>query len=257
MARGPCAESGVPNRELYDACTSTTIGLPVQCQSRGPHLKANPITSSATRLGIFGGTFDPVHYGHLLLAEQCREHCALDEVWFLPSGSPPHKQGAEITPGKQRFEMLELAIAGHAVFSVNDLELRRSGPTFTVDTLQSIHENSETAGRELFFLIGADSLSDLVTWREPKRIAQLATIVAVNRGGDPLPDLGSIRDAIGPDVADRIQIVEIPGNDVSSTDIRQRVRDGRSIRFMTPRAVEVFIEQHGLYGGARHEAAKD
>lgn len=199
------------------------------------------------RLGIFGGTFDPVHFGHLLLAEQCREQCALDEVWFVPSGSPPHKQGADITPAKSRLEMLELAISGHPVFATNDVELHRSGPTYTVDTLQTLRDLPDSAGRELFFLIGADSLSELVTWRRPERIAELATIVAVNRGGDPPPELAPVEQALGSAVAERIRVIEIPGVDISSTDIRRRHREGRSIRYMTPRAVELFIEQHGLY----------
>jgi nicotinate-nucleotide adenylyltransferase len=142
------------------------------------------------RLGLFGGTFDPVHYGHLVLAEQCREQCALDEVWFLPAGSPPHKADAAITDGKHRAEMLELATAGMPRFRVNRMELSRAGKTYTVDTLTQLH--TEDAGRELFFLIGADSLGDLPTWRQPQRISELATIVAVNRGERPLPDVAAI-----------------------------------------------------------------
>lgn len=199
------------------------------------------------RLGLFGGTFDPVHYGHLLLAEQCREQCQLDEVWFLPSGSPPHKQDATITVAKQRVEMLELATAGHLGFRVNDIELKRSGPTYTVDTLRALTAESDQPGRELFFLIGADSLDELVTWREPEEIAKLATIAAVNRGGEPLPESDIVRERLGPDIAAGIQTVEIPGTDISSTDIRRRVANGRSIRYMVPRAVEEFIIQHGLY----------
>lgn len=197
------------------------------------------------RLGLFGGTFDPVHYGHLLLAEQCREQCALDEVWFLPSGSPPHKQRAAITDGKHRTEMLNLATAGHAAFRVNDMELKRTGPTYTVETLRSLHE--QHPGDELFFLIGADSLHDLPTWREPVRILQMATVIAVNRGSRPHPDIQPIVDLMGDFAESRIQIVTMPGVDLSATDIRRRITAGQSIRYMTPRAVEIYIEQHGLY----------
>src|SRR5262245_31066193 len=112
------------------------------------------------RLGLFGGTFDPIHLGHLLLAEQCREQCKLDAVWFLPSANPPHKVGASITPAQQRVEMLQMAIAGHPEFAVSKLELERGGTTYTVDTLEQLR--NEDAERELFFLIGADSLADLV-----------------------------------------------------------------------------------------------
>ena len=197
------------------------------------------------RLGLFGGSFNPVHFGHLVLAEQCREQCNLDQVWFLPSGSPPHKQDVTLLPGKTRAEMLEFAIAGHAQFQVNRMEIEREGTTFTVDTLQQLHD--EDASRELFFLIGADSLTDLPGWRQPDRIAELATIVAVNRGDRPLPDLTSLEERLGPETAARIELVTMPGIDLSATNIRQRVHDGKSIRFMTPRAVEEYIATHNLY----------
>ena len=121
------------------------------------------------RIAIFGGTFDPVHLGHLILAERCREECRLDQVWFIPAGAPPHKASDSITPGERRAEMLEFAIAGHPQFSVNRMELARQGRSFTVDTLRQLH--SEDATRELFFLIGADSLADLPLWRDPAGIA--------------------------------------------------------------------------------------
>ncbi|MEX1098528.1 MAG: nicotinate-nucleotide adenylyltransferase [Planctomycetales bacterium] len=197
------------------------------------------------RLGLLGGTFDPVHYGHLLLAEQCREQCALDEVWFLPSGSPPHKSGDGISPGKARAEMLEFAVAGRPEFRVDRMELDREGTTFTVDTLEELHRVDPS--RELFFLIGADSLADLPSWRRPDRIAELATIVAVNRGDRPLPDPAALAATLGEPLAERIRFVTMPGIDLSATDIRRRVRAGESIRFMTPRAVEAYIREHGLY----------
>jgi nicotinate-nucleotide adenylyltransferase len=200
------------------------------------------------RLGIFGGTFDPVHFGHLVLAEQCREQCALDEVWFLPSGSPPHKDDNGISDGEQRADMLEFAVAGHSAFKVNRLELKREGTTYTVDTLSSLM--ADDASRELFFLIGGDSLNDLPTWREPWRIAELARIVAVNRGDRPIADVEPLRAQLGDEVAERITLATMPGIDLSSTDIRQRVRAGNSIRYMTPRAVEAYIHEHGLYRDA-------
>jgi nicotinate-nucleotide adenylyltransferase len=199
------------------------------------------------RLGLFGGTFDPVHWGHLLLAERCREECALDQVWFIPAGLPPHKHDESITPGPQRAEMLEFAIAGHSQFLVNRMELSREGRSFTVDTLRALH--AEDSSRELFFLIGADSLADLPTWREPAQIAELATIVAVNRGDRPISGVEGVRQKLGAQVASRIRIVAMPAIDLSATDIRRRVREGKSIRFMTPRPTEIYIHQHGLYRG--------
>jgi nicotinate-nucleotide adenylyltransferase len=193
------------------------------------------------RLGIYGGTFDPVHYGHLLAAEQSRERCALDEVWFVPAAVPPHKRGESITPGRQRTEMLELAVAGMPQFRVSRMELERTGPSYTVDTL--IELKRDDPSRELFLILGADSVSDFPTWYEPRRIAELATLVVVNRGLTP-PELGCLSDLTGPH---RPIVVSMPAVDLSATDIRERVRAGRSIRFMTPRAVEAYIQQHRLY----------
>jgi len=197
------------------------------------------------RLGIFGGSFDPVHYGHLILAEQCREQCELDEVWFVPARQPPHKTARHLSPEKARMEMLELATAGHEAFRVSDIELRREGLSYTVDTLQQLHD--EGPQRELFFLIGGDSLFDLPHWREPDRIAELATIVAVNRAGRRLPERSELEQLLGPSLAARIKLVTMPAVDLSSTDIRARVQQGRSIRYLVPRAVEQYILEHGLY----------
>jgi nicotinate-nucleotide adenylyltransferase len=197
------------------------------------------------RLGIFGGTFDPVHIGHLLVAEQCLEQCRLDQVWFIPAGIPPHKLSQAIAPGKARAEMLELAVAGHERFRVDRRELDRAEPCYTVETLASLH--AEDLSRELFFVLGGDSLIDFPTWREPERIAELARLAVANRGGAPLPDLNPLRPILGGLVDSRIEFVTIPGIDISSSDIRRRVRDGNSIRFMTPRAVECYIATHKLY----------
>jgi len=197
------------------------------------------------RLGIFGGSFDPIHYGHLLLAEQCREQCRLDEVWFMPARVPPHKQDRELSSGQARAEMLDFAVAGCPHLQISRLELQREGPSFTVETLAELR--AEDDSRELFFLIGSDSLRDLPSWHKPREIAELATIVAVNRGDRPLPDNDSLTSMLGEELAQRIQLVTMPGIDLSATDIRRRVRDGKSIRFMTPRAVEAYIGEHGLY----------
>jgi nicotinate-nucleotide adenylyltransferase len=196
------------------------------------------------RLGIFGGTFDPVHYGHLLAAEQCREQCRLDEVWFVPAAVPPHKAGVEISPGKARAEMLELAVAGLPQFRVSRMELERDGPSYTVDTLAVLRRDDPT--RELFLILGADSLADFATWREPRRVAELATILAVNRGR-VTPDVSAAAQQLGREFQALVQVVEMPAVDLASTDIRRRVREGRSIQFMTPRAVDLYLRQHNLY----------
>jgi nicotinate-nucleotide adenylyltransferase len=198
------------------------------------------------RLGIFGGTFDPPHFGHLLLAEQCREQCRLDEVRFVPAGVPPHKVAGAAAPAAARAEMVELAIAGHPAFRLDRRELSRASACYTVDTLAELaaeNRGSATAD-ELVFLMGADSLADFPTWREPARILELAELAIVNRGGSPAPDLRPI-EALG-NLA-RIHVVTIPGVDFSSRDLRARVRSGKSVRYMTPAAVACYIETHHLY----------
>lgn len=205
------------------------------------------------RLGIYGGTFDPVHYGHLLLAEQCREQCELDEVQFVPAAIPPHKEDADITAGKHRLNMLDFALSGCPELTISDIELRRTGPSYTVDTLQQLVD--EDTDLELFLLMGMDSLVDFPNWRRPDRILELATLVAVNRHS--LHDEASQGAAVAaierlaPDARQRLKIVEMPDIEISSTDLRRRVREGRSIRFQSPRPVAMYIAEHGLYRESR------
>jgi nicotinate-nucleotide adenylyltransferase len=197
------------------------------------------------RIGILGGTFDPVHYGHLLMAEISRQSLQLDEVRFLPAGVPPHKQGRAITAGELRAEMLELAVSGYPEFRIDRREIRRDGPSFTVLTLTEY--KAEYPEAELYFVMGSDSLSELLTWREPERIAELATIVACNRPGVPEPTSDQVAKWVTPALAARVRIVAIPGTDLSSTEMRDRVRLQQGVRFMTPRAVEAYIVQQRLY----------
>lgn len=197
------------------------------------------------KLGLYGGTFDPVHYGHLLLAERCREELELDEVRFIPAGDPPHKSRADLTSGKARAEMLEFATAGNPRLTVDRRELDRPGRSYTFETLEQLHRESPDA--ELYFLMGADSLADLPQWREPQRIAELALIVAVNRGDRPLPDQFSLTATLGATIASRVLFVSMPGIDLSATELRQRAALGKSLRYTTPPAVEAYIRDQGLY----------
>jgi len=197
------------------------------------------------RLGVFGGTFDPIHLGHLVLAEWCREECRLDAVAFLPAGLPPHKRHLLISSADDRARMLELALADQPAFYVDRRELGRTDPCFTVDTLTELKR--EDPDRSLVFLMGADSLADFPDWREPGRILELAEVAAVGRTGTPAVNMQRFRDLWGDALVQRIRRVEIPRFDVSSREIRTRVKQRKSIRFMTPRAVEVFIESQKLY----------
>ncbi len=199
------------------------------------------------KLGIFGGSFDPIHFGHLLLAETCREQCRLDRVLMVPAAVPPHKQEASLSSARDRIEMLRLAVGGHDQLDISTIEIDRGGVSYTVDTLTTIAEQEPDA--ELFFLMGGDSLKDLPSWREPERLCELAIPLVVRRAGSPEPDYSSISQLVSPERLDRIREhqVEMPIIELSSTDIRNRVANDRSIRYQTPRAVEKYIETHGLY----------
>jgi nicotinate-nucleotide adenylyltransferase len=199
------------------------------------------------RLGVYGGSFDPVHYGHLLLAECCRETLRLDEVWLIPAAVPPHKQARDLAAAKTRLEMLELALGGHEQVRASDLEIERGGVSYTAQTLASIHDTHAEA--TLFLLMGADSLHDLPTWREPARICELAIPAVVRRGGSPEPDFSVLASLVSAERLATIRAaqVEMPLVELSSTDLRRRAAAGQSLRFRTPRAVEKYIETHGLY----------
>jgi nicotinate-nucleotide adenylyltransferase len=201
------------------------------------------------RVGVFGGTFDPIHLGHLILAEQCREQATLEQVLFVPAALPPHKQQQSLTPFAQRVEMLALAISGHSPFRIEELEKDRPGPSYTVDTLTELQ--GKRPGDELFFIIGADSLNELVGWYQPKRILELATILVAARGDWPIMTAEEFRSMLqlGTDFSLCYQVVSIPLVTLASRDIRQRIAEGRSARYMVPRAVEAYIADKGLYQG--------
>ena len=190
------------------------------------------------RIGLYGGTFDPIHLGHLILAETCREACGLDRVWFVVAGAPPHKPGGR-TDVSHRLEMVRLAVAGNPAFEVSEIETRRPGPHYSVETLEAIAR--ERPEDELFFLIGADSLVDLPHWRAPDKILRLASLVVANRPGFEPPALD-----VPPD-SKPIQRVTIPPIGIASHEVRRRRLEGRSIRYQVPRAVEAYIDAHGLY----------
>jgi nicotinate-nucleotide adenylyltransferase len=199
------------------------------------------------RVGVFGGTFDPVHYGHLILAEQAREQGRLDEVWFVPAARPPHKSESELTRFDQRAEMLTLAVAGHAAFRVLELEKDRPGPSFTVDTLAELHRGHP--GDEFWLLVGADTLADLGSWHEKRRLPELAGLMVMARPGHAIPGEDRVRAELelAPDASLRLQTIDVPLIDISSRDLRRRAAAGRSIRYFVPRAVEVYIQERHLY----------
>ncbi|WP_013626977.1 nicotinate-nucleotide adenylyltransferase [Rubinisphaera brasiliensis] len=197
------------------------------------------------KIGILGGTFDPVHLAHLLLAETCREECGLDQVRLLPASNPPHKQGETISPAKQRIAMLEFAVAGFPEFVVDRREIKRDGLSYTWQTLTEFRE--EFPEDELFFLMGSDSLRDLMTWKNPETIAELATLVAVNRGPISEEQMNAYLEPLPEVIRKAIRFVQMPAVDISASEIRDRARAGRSLRFLTPRPIERYIVEQGLY----------
>jgi len=199
------------------------------------------------RIGIFGGSFDPVHYGHLLVAELCRESCELDEVRLVPAAIPPHKQDQGRAADEHRLHMLQLAIGGHRSISAWDVELKRGGVSYTVETLRALRE--ERPDDELFFLMGADSLFDLPNWRSPEEICELATLAVVDRPGNRKIDFEVLSEIVSPERIEhfRSHVVPMPQLELSSSEIRERVAQKKSIRFQTPRAVEQFIVEESLY----------
>lgn len=199
------------------------------------------------KIGIFGGTFDPVHYGHLILAESCREDCGLDEVWLIPAAISPHKQERRPASAEHRACMLELAIGGHEAMRVDRIEIERGEVSYTVDTLATLAERHPT--NSFFLLMGSDSLSDLPKWREPERICQLALPIIVRRPGSGEPDFSLLEGLISDDRLEQVRslAIDMPWVDISSRDLRQRVAEGRSVRFRVPRAVEEYMKANGLY----------
>ncbi len=195
------------------------------------------------RLGLFGGTFDPPHYGHLLVAQEVVERLSLDRLLFLVAGLPPHKLGAVLSPPFIRVEMARAAVAENSFFGVSEVELDRDGPSYTVDTLRQLRATHPDS--ELFFLLGADQLAEFHEWQEPDEIAGLATLVAVGRDGVDPDHLSPVGLGSGREL--EFMSLDVTRVDISSSEVRARVGDGRSIQYLVPEAVARIIETHRLY----------
>jgi len=198
------------------------------------------------RLGIFGGSFDPVHNAHLALAQACQEQATLDEVWFVPTAIQPLKEHGPQATDVQRVEMLALALGNRPDWRVCTIEIDRGGKSYTVDTLRQMFE--ELPEVELFFMMGADAVRDVPQWKEPTEIFRLATPLVVRRGGEPEPDLATVR-ALSP--ADKPpQFITMPAIKASSTEIRRRIAAGQSIDDLVPLAVARYVHDEQLYRAA-------
>lgn len=209
--------------------------------------------AAGEHIGIIGGTFDPVHYAHLAIAEEVYSALKLARVIFVPAGQPPHKAGYPVTPVRQRLAMLEMAIASNPHFSLSLVDVQRSGPSYTVDTLRILRQELGPRA-ELYFVIGGDSLEDLPGWHEPAGILAQATIVALMRPG--FGEIDAYRERLTarlPALRQRLITLEGPRLDISSTELRLRVAEGRPIRYQTPDSVEDYILRQGLYQEAGYQ----
>jgi nicotinate-nucleotide adenylyltransferase len=204
--------------------------------------------ASLRRVGLLGGTFDPIHFGHLVIAEEVRTVLHLAEMVFVPAGHPPHKPGRIVTEAQHRLAMLELAIASNPHFTISLVDLERPGPSYTVETLQVLRQQWG-AQTTIYFVIGGDSLEDLLAWYDPAGILkQLTALVAVQRPG--YEEAAGYRDTLEarlPGISQRLIMVQAPQLDISATDLRRRVAEGRPIKYQTPEAVERYIIEYGLY----------
>lgn len=196
------------------------------------------------RLGILGGTFDPIHHGHLVAAEEARWQLALDRVLFAPAREPPHKPAQPITPIEHRLRLVELAIAGRPNLALSRVDADRIGPCYTVDTLALLRAEWGP-GPVFFFIVGSDSLRDILTWRQPQRIIELCELVVAERPGSDI-NLPQLEEAL-PGLTARLHRVPMPLLEISSSDLRARLNTGRSIAYLTPPAVEAYILEHDLY----------
>ena len=211
------------------------------------------------RTALFGGSFNPIHFGHLLLADEVRERLALDRVIFMPLGVPAHKPAGALAPAADRYAMVKLAIASHPAFEVSDLEMRRTGPSYTVDTLEALG----VPPSELFLIVGSETFLDLLSWHEPRRMAALCRIVVVPRTGsafDPesvaarkvMREIGADtivsvdEESAGPERG--VLIVHATSLPLSASDIRARAARGRSLAFRMPSAAAAYLKEHRLYG---------
>lgn len=192
------------------------------------------------KIGIMGGTFDPIHIGHLIAAEQAREQAKLDEIWFIPTHTPPHKHMETSASPVQRLEMVQAAVEVHEAFVVQDIEIRRGGISYTYDTIEQL--TSKWPQHDLFYIIGADMVEHLPNWHRIEELSRKIAFIGLSRPGFTLhTQLPSF-------LQNRVQLISMPEMNVSSTDIRARLGSGRSIRFLVPDSVYDYIKEKHIYG---------
>lgn len=210
--------------------------------------------TDTSRIGLMGGTFDPIHYGHLVVAEEVSAALKLEKMVFIPAGDPPHKPGRQITPAQHRTRMVQLAIEANPLFTLSRVDLDRPGPSYTVETLRLLRQEWGERVR-LYFVIGWDSLEELRSWYEPEAIlAQLTHLVVVHRPGhQETPGYREQLEAALPGILKRLLMVPAPQLEISATDLRQRVTQGRPIKYQLPESVERYIIENNLYRDREHK----
>lgn len=202
--------------------------------------------SQHLKIGISGGTFDPIHHGHLIMAQEIGEKLELDRVVFIPVGHPPHKPGSSVTDAFHRFNMVREAVGSNPLFEVSGIEVERPGYTYTVDTLEEL-KGRYRSDSEFYFIIGADTISQLVTWKRYRKVFAMCRFAAVMRHGfDRKKILGEVQ-CLEDSFSARIELIDAPLIEISSTDIRERVKKGRSIKYLVPERVEEYIRENSLY----------
>ncbi len=215
-----------------------------------------PDTANRQKIGIMGGTFDPIHYGHLYIAECSRHRFGLQKVIFIPTGNPVHKRRRGITSPSRRMEMTALAIRSNPYFDISAIEVQRSGPTYTVDTLEELHQ--EGTGEKIFFITGADAILEILTWKDVTRVFELCEFIAITRPGYSFREIDKVLSRLTNVQRNRIHFHQTGGILISSTDIRHRVRCGEPIKYLVPEQVEEYIKEYGLYllAGPDRDGAK-
>lgn len=198
------------------------------------------------RIGIMGGTFDPIHYGHLFIAECSRHQFNLSKVLFIPSGMPVHKKRADVVDPVHRLEMTRLAIDSNPFFELSPIEVDRNGPTYTVDTLEMLHKKYKET-QEYFFITGADAILEILTWKNVDKVLELCQFIAVTRPGHSFAGINQVLQNLTEFQRTRIHIYETVGILVSSTEIRQRVSRNETVRYLVPDSVNQYISDKYLY----------
>lgn len=247
MTGSPRPDPSAPGpSEHGNSITSARRAREAAAQQRTGHERPAPVIPGS--IGVLGGTFDPIHYGHLAIAEEAREALGLEQVLFMPAPRPPHKAGIVITAVAHRLAMVELAIADNPDFVISRLEIERDGPSFTVDTMAALDAEVRARGvtPSLAFILSAEALGQLLTWRDPHRLLSLCRLVVTPRDGYRMPNRDWLEEHF-PGMEDRVVFLDGPRLGHSASDIRRRVARGRSIRYRVPPAVAAYIVDHGLY----------